>query len=399
MPKPERLPSGSYRIRYTDPWGRRRAVTRKTAADARAAYRKILGDMQRGEYTDPRKGRVTFADWCDDWLEGARNLGQGGRDTYRRDLDRHILPKLGGVPIGRLAPADIDQYLTEQQGRRLAASTVHRHYRTIHRALAVAVDRGLIAKNPAKKVKPPKLERREITILTVEQIDALADNISPRYRAWVFIAAYGGLRWSESIGLRRMDIDGPTVRVATQLVRRTTRDTTAETVVSQNPEGPIRRNQNDSSLVLYGQGQSNGWWDRCETKTGKPRTITLPAFAADELATHLEQYSLPGPDGLVFPTRNGTPPQAPSWTANTFRRALHKAGLPPMRVHDLRHAAVSLAIHVGANPVVSQQRAGHSSASVHQDVYGHLMAGADQAIADALDQLRAESRRGRLRAV
>lgn len=152
--KPERLPSGSYRIRYTDPWGRRRTVTRKTAADARAAYRRILGDMQRGEYTDPRKGRITFADWCDDWLAGARNLGTGGRDTYRRDLDRHILPELGKVPVGRLTPDDIDRYLTEKSqqpadpGRAsdqraagptddavgvhrkqgLSPSSVHRHY-------------------------------------------------------------------------------------------------------------------------------------------------------------------------------------------------------------------------------------------------------------------------------
>lgn len=203
MAKAQRLPSGSYRIRFTDPFGRVVSITRRTAADARAAHRKALGDISRGEYVDPRRGRVTFADWCEDWLAGARNLGPGGRDTYLRDLDRHILPQVGRLRLGAITPAVIDDYLN---GLTLAPSSVHRHYRTIHRALAVAVDRGLLAKNPADKVTPPRVPKREVTPLSVEQIDALADAISPRYRAWVFVAAYGGLRWSETVGLRRKDV-------------------------------------------------------------------------------------------------------------------------------------------------------------------------------------------------
>jgi integrase len=359
----ERTRYGTWRARWTDPWGRQVSKTHKTKTQADAYYRRMLGDMARGDYIDPRLGRITLERWADEWLQGARNLSRGGHDTYRRDLDRHILPVLGKVPVGRLSGADIDRYLSTV-GLGLAPSTVHRHYRTLHRMLAVAVRRGIIPRNPAEHIEPPRVPKTERTALTIAQVDDLADVITPRYRAWVYTMAYGGLRWSESVGLRRARVDVPTVRVTEQLIHR-------------------------------GRGE----WERNQPKTGKGRVVTLPGFAADELATHLDRYSLPGPDGLVFPTSRGTPIQSPSFTANVFKRALRKAGLPDIRIHDLRHTAVSLAIDAGANIKVSQARAGHASASLHLDTYGHRYEAADVAVAERLDVLRAESQRRRLRAV
>jgi integrase len=197
-----RTPYGTFVARWTDPYGCRTSRTFKTKADARAHLRRIYGDIARGDYTDTRRSRITLAVWADDWLEGARNLTRGGHDTYRRDLDRHILPVLGKVPVGKLQATDIDRYLTER-GVLVAPSTVHRHYRTLHRMLAVAVERGLIARNPCEHVHPPRIPRTEMTVLDAAQVDALAAAITPRYRAWVYVMAYGGLRWAESVGLRR----------------------------------------------------------------------------------------------------------------------------------------------------------------------------------------------------
>lgn len=376
MPKPQKLPSGSYRIRFTDQFGRRTSITAPTAADTRAAYKKALGDMARGDYVDPRKGRTTLNTWADDWLSGARNVGAGGRDIYRQSLNR-ILPELGKMPLGKITAADIDRYIGLRLGTH-APSTTHRDYRTLHRLFAVAVQRGMIPRNPCEHVQPPKVPRREISVLTVDQVDRLADAmtrptgrklkpgdpIDSRWRAWVFVAAYGGLRWSETVGLRRRNVDGPTIRVVEQLVRR-----------------------------------RDGTWDRCQPKVGSRRTVTLPTFAADELAVHLDTYSQPGDDGLVFPTRKGTPVQGPSWTGNTFRRALERAGLPHIRVHDLRHTSVSLALDAGARLEVVQERHGHSSIKTTSDVYGHRYAGADAQVAAALDELHARAQRARLRAV
>jgi integrase len=428
-----------WRVRWTDPWSRRTAKGGfRTKADADAYYRRILGDMARGEYMDPRAGRITLAAWADDWLAGARNLSRGGRDTYRRDLDRHILPVLGKVPVGRLGADDIDRYLTGLLVQRppdgrparglahspgaslpdprrgeavpctgLAPSTVHRHYRTLHRMLEVAWQRGMIARNPTEFVQPPVVPKQQRPVLDPLQVDALADHIAPRYRAWVYVMCYGTLRWSEAVGLRRMDVvtdEGPAVSAVSSrgafdeippAINPGVGGATPAANRRERPSGATTRLIVAGQLVHRGPGE----WERCEPKAGSKRSVTLPEFAAVELVAHLDTYSLPGADGLVFPTRNGTPIQSPSFTANVFKRALRKAGLPDMRIHDLRHTAVSLALAAGIDPKISQARAGHRSSSLHMDTYGHLFAGADEAVAVRLDQLRAEALRNRLRAV
>jgi integrase len=401
----ERTRYGTWRVRWTDPWGRQVSKTWKTKALADAHYRRVLGDMARGEYVDPRLGRITLAVWADQWLEGARNLSRGGHDTYRRDLDRHILPALGKVPVGKMSGVDVDRYLTTASAS-LAPSTVHRHYRTLHRLFEVARRHGLVVRNPCEFVEPPKVPRKERTALTIAQVDDLAAAISPRYRAWVYVMAYGGLRWSEAIGLRRGNVQfGPASGVVSHAHVAAQRRPSEETARAHPRTAQISRDESGcqplitlrviEQLVHRGRRE----WERTQTKTGKPRVVTLPGFAAGELAAHLERYSLEGPDGLVFPTSRGTPVQSPSFTANVFKRALRKARLPDVRIHDLRHTAVSLAIDAGANVKVSQARVGHASASLHLDVYGHAYEAADVAVAERLDVLRAESQRGRLRAV
>jgi integrase len=392
----ERTATG-WRVRWTDPWGRRTAKGGfRYKADADAYHKRIIGDIARGEYLDPRAGRKTLAVWADEWLAGARNLTAGGRDTYRRDLDRYILPALGKVAVGRLSAGDVDRYLAERADAGLAPSTVHRHYRTIHRMLEVARQRGLIARNPTEFVQPPTVPKQQRPVLDPLQIDLLADTIAERYRAWVYAMCYAALRWSEAVGLRRGDVSNA------QEPRSPSESNLASRYKASKGEGPgLSTPTHILQLRVAGQliHRGPGVWERVEPKAGSRRVVTLPAFAAAELATHLDTYSLPGPDGLVFPTRNGTPIQSPSFTANVFKRALRKAGLPDMRIHDLRHTAVSLALAAGIDPKTSQARAGHRSSSLHMDLYGHAFAGADEAVAHRLDDLRAEALRNRLRAV
>jgi integrase len=384
MPKAKRLPSGSYRIRFVDPYGQRVSVTKPTAADCNAAYRKAVSEIASGRYVDPALGRITVAAWGRAWLDGARNLGAGGRGMYEDALAHIEAAPIGSVRLGNLSAQDIDGYIATAlttprptTKRPLAASTVHRHYRTLNRMLRVAVERGLLARNPAEHVQPPKVPKQERAGLTIDQVDALADALTrpadrplkrgdpldSRYRSLIYVAAYGGLRWSELVGLRRRHVDGPTIRVVEQLVRR---------------------------------GRE---WDRCEPKADSKRTVTLPAFAADELAAHLDTYTAAGADALVFTTRTGKPLRAPSWTGNTFARALRRAGLPHIRPHDLRHTSVSLALDAGARLEVVQARHGHSSIQVTADVYGHRYAGADEAVALALDEAHAQAMRARMKAV
>jgi hypothetical protein len=97
-------------------------------------------------------------------------------------------------------------------------------------------------------------------------------------------------------------------------------------------------------------------------------------------------FAEPGPEGLVFPA-----PQGGYLRRSNFRRrwwvpATRAAGVEGLRVHDLRHSAATLALAAGANTRELMERMGHTSPQVALR-YQHVMAGRDQAIAAALDEL------------
>lgn len=365
---PKKLPTGRWQVRWRDGSGHQRSQNFVYKADAVAAETTILGDLQRGSYIPPAAGRTILRAWADDWLTGALNLGDGGRDTYRRDLDRYILPELGDRKLRTLTATVIETYLAGELDRGLAPSTVHRHYRTLRRMLQVAVDRNLLAKNPCDPVTPPRIPHRDMRFLDPQEIEALAKTIPDRYRAWLYVATYAGLRWSELVGLRRRHVDGNRITIAEQLIRR-----------------------------------ADGEWHRDQPKTrAGRRSVTLPPFVAKLLEEHLKKWEAPGPDGLVFANQLGNPLNGPSFRSNVFMPACAKAGLgtivkkkgqrtryvTDVRIHDLRHTAVALAIAVGAHPKAIQARMGHASITMTLDRYGHLFPEMDETIADRLQDLR-----------
>jgi integrase len=350
----EKTKYGTWRARWRDAAGRQRARSFPRKQDAETFVAAQLTDQRRG-HAVPNAGGLTVAQWADMWIAGARQLTTGGRETYQRDLNRYIIPELGDLPLERLTAEHIDGLLAAELTRGLAPSSVNRHYRTIHRMCRVAVDRGRLARNPCAKVEPPRARPTEMRFLTAKQVDQLADKIGDRYRAWVYLAAYGGLRWGEAIGLQRANIDGPRVTVATQLVRR-----------------------------------ADGRWERSEpkTKAGR-RQVTLPGFAAKELAAHLEERVPPHPDSIVFANQAGRPLISQSFRTNVFKPALVRAGIDEqVRIHDLRHTAVALAVAAGAHPKAIQARMGHASIAVTLDRYGHLFEGIDDDLAKRLDKLK-----------
>lgn len=344
-----------WQARWRDPLGHQRAKTFELKADAVAHERKMTLAVVQGSYVSDNAGNLRVADWADQWLAGARKLSVGTLETYRRDLDRHILPILGLMRLRDVRDDHIDALLTAQLKAGLAASTVHRTYRTLNRLFAVAIERHKLTVNPCAPVDPPRLDRREMIFLTPDQVEALAGAIGRRYRAWVLVASYGGLRWSELAGLRRRDVDEARVSVTEQLVRRADRS-----------------------------------WDRTEPKTrAGRRVVTLPETVAGELEEHLGRFSQHGADGLVFPNRGGRPLNGPSFRGSVFRPACTRAGLDPIpRPHDLRHTAAALMVKAGAHPKAMQVRMGHSSIMVTLGNYGHLFPEMDAELAVRLDDLR-----------
>ena len=137
-----------------------------------AKLREVLHQAETGGVISPAK--LTLAKYLTDWLEGpaAQRVRVKTLHEYAGIVRRHLIPKLGSIPLGKLTPARIQQYHTEAltTGRKdgrggLNPRTVRNHHRILGRALGHAVRLGLIARNPCRAVSPPTPRPKELKVL------------------------------------------------------------------------------------------------------------------------------------------------------------------------------------------------------------------------------------------
>jgi integrase len=220
--------------------------------------------------------------------------------------------------------------------------------------MAAAVDAGIIAQSPCRRIPLPKVEQDEKRFLTPAEIARLASIIQPRFRALILVSAYGGLRIGELAGLRRGRVD-------------TTRATVTVLEIATDVSGRL----------VFGPPK---------TRAAR-RTVSLPAPVADELEQHLASYAEPDPDALVFTATRGSALRATNFRRRIWSSAVGTAELDGLRIHDLRHTAVALWIAAGASPKEVARRAGHTSVKTVLDVYGHLYDEADVTLRERLEAM------------
>ena len=197
----------SYRARYRNPAGHERSKSFDRKADAERWLAEIEHAKARGLWTDPRLGRVRFADWLTAWWSTTTNLRPTTRDRDETLLRLHALPRFGDMPLAAISQLEVRAWVAELSAKGLAPATVVKAYQLLGKVLAAAVDAGYLAQTPCRNVPLPKIEREEMRFLTPTEIDHLAKVIHPRYRALVVVGAYGGLRIGELAGLRRARVD------------------------------------------------------------------------------------------------------------------------------------------------------------------------------------------------
>ena len=277
--------------------------------------------------------------------------------TLARDLDylnRYLIPTFGELELSDITVSDVRTWIAELSGSLgLAPSTVPKAGQIMSKIMRSAVETGLLKASPCTTVRFPRIERTEMRFLSPAEVARLAEAIHLRYRAVVFLGAYGGLRAGELFGLRvdRLDLASRHVDVLEQVVE-------------------------VSGYLHFGPPK---------TRAGR-RRVPLPKVAADALAAHLKAF--PSTD-FVFTSPDGGTVRLNAWRQRFWAPAIKKAEVAPFRIHDLRHTAVAMWIAAGASPREIASRAGHSSVSVVLDRYGHLLPGTEERVNDALDRLAA----------
>jgi integrase len=233
-------------------------------------------------------------------------------------------------------------------GRGLAPKTRRNVHTMLHRAFADAVRQRLLTLNPADAVDPPRIGRPEIRPWTaVETGQFLRQADGDRLAAAYVLAATTGMRRGEVLGLRWGDLD---------------------------LEG--RWAQVQRALVLVGNTPT---LSEPKSKAGRrsvPLALeTVAALKAHRRAQAAERLAM-GPDyqdgGLVFCQEDGTFLH-PERFLDAFRAISGRAGLRPIRLHDLRHGFATRALEAGVPAKVVQEVLGHASVAVTLDLYSHVI--------------------------
>lgn len=339
-----------YVVRWRDETGkqRKRGFARKLDADRFRA--EVEHQMHSGTYVDPVAGRVTFEAYAERWRAMQPHRPNTAART-RSQLTHHVYPAIGSRPLVQIRASELQAFVT---GLTVAPSSVRPIWATVRAILSAAVRDRLIQFDPCDRIKLPELPRLQITPLTVEQVDALAEAMPTRYRALVVVGAATGLRQGELFGLQVADVD---------YLRRTM---TVERQVQPAAGGPVEVGplKNRSSY----------------------RTLPVGRVAIDALAAHLAAYPAAG-TAYVFRDEAGLPLHRNRFNRYVWAPARAAAGLPEATCHDLRHFYASALIRAGLSVKVVSDRLGHANAAQTLGVYAHLWPDDDDRSREAIDDV------------
>lgn len=339
--------------RYRTADGRERAKSFAKKVDAERYLSHAEVSKLDGSWVDPRLGRTPFREWRRIHQQTVTNLRPS---TLARDesyFRNHIGPRFDAYPLASIEHLEVQEWVAELSTK-LAPASVHKVHQILAKTLRAAVDAGYLVRNPCDRVVLPRIEKPEPRVLSPFEVGGLAGAIDQRYEALVVTAAHTGLRIGELLALRldRVDLERRRVDVQETLVE-------VKGKLITNPP---------------------------KTKQGR-RVVPLTRAATRHLERHFDTQRVRQPDDFVFTSPEGHPIRLSLFRRRFWTPAVNAAGLSPLRIHDLRHTAISLWIAAGASPTEIARRAGHTSVVTVLDRYGHLLPGLDDRVTDALDAL------------
>lgn len=385
---------GSIRERADGRWEVRLSVGGRRqswyAPDRETALR-LLAELRGRQVVGrlPRPSDLTVGRYLEDWLAAhSPTLRPSSAEAYGTKLAR--LRSLFSIRLQRLEARHLAACYAALLRQGLAPDTVRASHLVLHKALADATRWGLLGQNPADLVHPPRPRARALPWGLREArafvVHALRVD-TPAARLFVFLAT-SGLRLGEALGLRWSDVTLPAV--AAQRPAATDTDTEPGTPGPEDPEGEMALLRVERALTRVRGGYVSG---PPKTEAGR-RALHLPPTAVQVLVGQRRWQERVG-IGLetrswIWTTARGTPLDR-SALRRAFRRLCTEAGVPLLRIHDLRAVNATLLLGNGVDAKEVQRRLGHASLRLTLGVYARAVPEADSRAALRLEQALMES--------
>jgi integrase len=369
-----RIASGRWQVRYTDPSGARRYAPHtfadRVTAEAFVTNLRRRIDRDQWDATDDQpKQQITFGVYAAGWLAdrhvAGRPIKPRTRAHYQTILDTHLLDTFGNRHLSAITPKDVRDWHAATLADR---PTMRAHtYSLLRTIMASAVNDELIDANPCRIVGAGRTNRvHKIKPASVEELAVLTAAMPERLQLMVLLASWCALRFGETIELRRGDVDlsGEVIRIRRAAVR--------------------------VKVIPGADGSSSGVSFLVTTPKSDAgiRDVDIPPHIIPIIEDHLAKYVGRSRDSLLFPADNGGHLQ-PSTLARHWYKARAAAGRPDLRWHDLRHSGAVLAALTGATLAELMERLGHSTPTAAMR-YQSVARGRGREIASQLSKLAAQ---------
>ena len=325
----KRRPNGEGMIRQKKKgqWEGRIVVGHKS--DGKPIYRYVYAKTQKelieklhqkiDIYRDAElneNSNMTLGEWLDIWIE--QYMRGTVRDStlkgYQNHIEAYIKPNIGHKQIAFITTADIQKMYNKlkkngrvlkhpKYGYELSDAMVVNIHVMLHKAMKTAVQEHLIPSNPTVKTVRPKITKKDMKVLTNEQLDKFLSVVDKEkdWHDFFYTELTTGLRRGEICGLKWTDFEESTGRIT------------------------INR-----SIEV-----KNGIVTEGETKTGKgKRSFYLPENTAEILR---RRKNTSKSEWIFTEQDNPKIPIPPKKAYRKMKEILNKAELPDIRFHDLRH--------------------------------------------------------------
>ncbi len=329
----------------------RHSVYGKTQREVAAKLREATASIDRGTYQEPNK--LTVAEYAKEYFSTcAVNLSHNTQVSYKRILDKHILPALGKVKLTDLNHRQVQRFVTSLSAQKgLSTKTVRNIHGVLHNMLESAVRDELLLRNVSERCSLPRVTQHQVRAITTAELSRFLHAIDGKqFRNIFFIDIFSGLRLSEILGLRwdDVDFDYDCIYVRQQLQQ--------------------KQIKGDFSYFL------------APPKEGKQRKIILAQNAMQVLrhqrAKQLEQRLAAGAlwDNsfhLVFTNDFGQPLNRRT-VYKHLKRILLDCGMGNYTFHSLRHSFATISLENGDDIKTVQTNLGHYAASFTLKTYAHV---------------------------
>ncbi|MCE0764817.1 site-specific integrase [Pseudonocardia kujensis] len=379
-----------------------------TQGEAQAAMDDLKAKAARGVVVTHR---LTVGQFLAEWIDAKTDVKEGTAHSYRRHIQLYFEPLIGHILLADLRVHHVAAMLAEvgkvPGARGGGPATRQRVRASLRTALGDAVRQGLITVNPAALVKLESGKRPKALIWTEQrverwqaEVDKLTKNgkitkrarqqvptpspvmvwtadqlgqfldhaASDRLYALWHLIAFRGLRRGEACGLEWPEVDLKRGTIA--IVRE--RIVVGGRVVEDTPKSDA----GDRSIAL-----------------DEGTVEALRAHRKKQLVDRMMWGDAWVESGKVFTREDGSPLHPNDVTDQFQDDLIIGAGLPPIRLHDLRHGAASLMMAAGVDLKIIQETLGHSNIALTANTYTRIFPEVATAAAEATAAVVPRARR------